>query len=725
MSGHEISVDEVHAQLRRVLLSPEFADSEDARELLRFCVEKTVCGEQDVLHDSLPLLLSQTADLRARLRRYYEKGGLNDALVIDLPAGDFVPKFRQKVAQAEPAHGTSPPKVIYWAAAGAIAAFAIAGATLWSRISKTSSQGPILHRVTTNLGLDSYPALSPDGRLLAYASDRSGDGNLDLWIQSMDNGTPLRLTSDKADEREPSFSPDGRFVVYRSERDGGGIYRVPSSGGQEVLLIQGGRGPRFSPDGKWILYWVEGENFNPGSAWVIPSEGGNPRRLLPSFQDSHTPVWSSDGKHVLVCGTKNSDIPEEGHDLWVMRFPQGEPVKTGAFRILNVDRTAAVLPNALDSSQWSGDSVIYTARIGDSTNVYRIQLNSGTWQAVGPPQRLTFGSGLELHPAIAGKLLVFTSGNAHSSVFGLPVDAETGNVTGELRRYTENTAAWEFYPSTPDDGSFFVFLSNRLRIYQVYRMNLEDRREMPLTDGPVSKSRPRVSRDGKEVAYRVIEQGKRWQAIYAVPANGGAARRICADCGIPTSWSADRKWLLFETGRRRTTIGVLATNLGPDHRYESRPQSEFLVHPRFAVHAAKFSPDDHWIVFHADNEPGHKQIFLAPFRGEQPSDPSEWQAVTDGTSADEHPVFSPKGSVVYFLSQRDGFRCVWARRIERNTMQPKGNIFPVQHFHSASRSFFVTTGERPDAAGLAVSNGMLIFSLDEVSSNIWSTELPN
>ena len=723
MLGQEISVDEVRAQLRRVLASPEFSDSEDARELLRFCVEKTVCGEQDVLQESSLTLVAESAKIRDRLKRYYATRGIRDTLIIELPENDFVPHFRYRSTET-PAHIHHRSSKVYWALLGGVLAIAILGTITVIRSNRTPSQGPVLHRVTSDLGLTSYPALSRDGKLLVYASDRSGDGNLDLWIQNTVGGPPFRLTQHPADEREPSLSGDGANVVYRSERQGGGIYVTSSKGGPERLLVEGGRGPRFSPDSKWVLYWVEDLNFHPSTAWVISVDGGTPRRIAPDFQDVHTPIWSPDGKHVLFCGTRNSDIKSQGHDWYVMQFPDGPIVKTGAFQIADLERARPSIQNALDSSQWYGDSVIYTAQLGDSTNVYRLKLTPGTWRAKGPVQRLTFGTSMELYPTVAGNRLVFTSGIAHSSVWALPLDAETGQVSGELQRHTQNAAAWEYYPSVSSDGGRISFLSTRNSHSDIYLKNLQTRTEIALTTGG-GKSRSSMSRDGIEAAYRQIEQDRRSQAIYSVPTAGGSPKRLCADCGIPTGWSTDRKWILFETGKNRATVGALDTSLGPDLRYQQRPQTEVLWHPAAGVHAGRFSPDDRWIVFHADSQPGHKQVFVAPFRGEQRIDPSEWIPITDGTTIDQQAVFSPAGNILYFLSERDGFRCIWASKMDRKTMHPTGSPFPVKHFHSSNRSLFVTTGERPDAVGISAAKDKLIFSLDEVTSNLWSTELPN
>ncbi len=85
-----------------------------------------------------------------------------------------------------------------------------------------------LLRLTSDAGASDWPALSPDGKLVAYSSDRTSEGERDLYVKQVSGGDPIRLTSNGAGNTTPDFSPDGTKIVFRSERDGGGLYEIPA-----------------------------------------------------------------------------------------------------------------------------------------------------------------------------------------------------------------------------------------------------------------------------------------------------------------------------------------------------------------------------------------------------------------------------------------------------------------------------------------------------------------
>jgi hypothetical protein len=146
-----------------------------------------------------------------------------------------------------------------------------------------------------------------------------------------------------------------------------------------------------------------------------------------------------------------------------------------------------------------------------------------------------------------------------------------------------------------------------------------------------------------------------------------------------------------------------------------------LEHASYALHTARFSPDERWLCFHAATGVVNRRVYVAPFRGPQRIEEKDWIPVTDGSALDREPCWSPEGSLIYFLSERDAFRCVWAQRLAPATKQPIGEPFPVYHSHAARRSL-IQVGDT-GRTGFFVVPGRMVFTLNELSGNIWVMEL--
>jgi hypothetical protein len=147
----------------------------------------------------------------------------------------------------------------------------------------------------------------------------------------------------------------------------------------------------------------------------------------------------------------------------------------------------------------------------------------------------------------------------------------------------------------------------------------------------------------------------------------------------------------------------------------SRGTAAFLQHPTWNLSGPRFSPDGRWVVFHAIIGPVRRQIFVAPVIEGAVAAKSQWIPITDGRGLDRNAVFSADASLLYFLSERDGFRCIWAQRLDR-LFRPQGAAFAVVHLHNAKRSLGVgATG----AIGLTAAPGKLIFSASEFAGNLW------
>ncbi|HYM10748.1 MAG TPA: protein kinase [Bryobacterales bacterium] len=610
------------------------------------------------------------------------------------------------------------------AAAAVLVVLAAAALVWWLGPRRhTATEAPILTRLTADSGLTSYPALSSDGKLLAYASDRASDGNLDIWVQQIGGGNPIRLTTNGADDLEPSFSPDGTRIVFRSEREGGGIYVVPALGGVEQRIADLGRGPRFSPDGTWIAYWVgDLSYFGRRHVFVIPAIGGQPREVRPDFYSASRPLWSPDSKHLLFRGVRSPQAdPTAQFDWWVTPLDGGEAVATGAYKWLVESSLPAMersqlLPAAfVDPSDWLGDFVFFSATsgaAGPSASLWRVGISS-RWRVEGSPQRLTSGTTNEIQPSAAGARIAFTSLTQTENLWSLSVDPDTAKISGAPQRLT-SSAASDFFPVPSADGKKVAFASNRTGILHVWMKDLETGAETPLTSTPFNDMPSLISPDGSRVVYCSFDRTNAGVGgCFVVSAAGGVPQKFCEGCGVSSiqDWYQNGRRVLYRKGFT-TNTQLMVRDLDSGH------DTLFLAHPKYSVTAARFSPDGRWVVFQTVIEAAtRRQIFVAPIRNGVAAGQAEWIPITDGSGLDRNAVWSPDGNLLYFLSERDGFRCFWAQHLDPATKRPAGPPLAVYHFHQARRSLM--PAQEVSRIGLSVTRDKIIFSMAETTGNIW------
>src|SRR5262249_19885835 len=151
------------------------------------------------------------------------------------------------------------------------------------------------------------------------------------------------------------------------------------------------------------------------------------------FASAVCPVWSPDGKSLLFEGARDPGGPM---DWWIAALNEGQPIKTGATE--QFQRHGLVLSPAACTVGWVNDAIIFPARLGDSTNLWRTAISPSGWRIARPPQRLTFGTALEVHPS-AGRNgeVVFSSLSENVDVWSLRMEANQAVVTSEMERLTE------------------------------------------------------------------------------------------------------------------------------------------------------------------------------------------------------------------------------------------------------------------------------------------------
>ena len=114
---------------------------------------------------------------------------------------------------------------------------------------------------------------------------------------------------------------------------------------------------------------------------------------------------------------------------------------------------------------------------------------------------------------------------------------------------------------------------------------------------------------------------------------------------------------------------------------------------------------------------------MAPVDRNRPVPRDAWIAITDAAAIERSPVWSPEARLLYYLSERDGFRCVWARGWDAANKRPAGYPFAVLHFHSARRSPRAV-GNADYLTGLSLARNSVVLALAESTGSIWIEETP-
>jgi len=594
-----------------------------------------------------------------------------------------------------------------WPAVSALALI-VAMIAVWAARSSPVPRTMFLKRLTWDVGLTTDPTRSADGKLLAYASDRSGDGNLDIWVQRVPGGAPVRLTNHPLDDAQPSFSPDGSHIAFRSERDGGGLYIVPTLGGAARLIAPGGRIPRFSPDGGWIAYFG-GKGF--GTLFVAPVSGGPVQQ--PKIKAIASPaVWSPDARHLLFLGTGDDGAA----DWYVVSMEAkgdsaADPIQTGAFAAFQKHGLETVTAWAIPW-QWIDSRILFHGSLGDTTNLWEADIAPRSFRIDGAPRRLTLSTEDQLQPSMAPDgSLVFSTRTEIPYLWELRLDGDREGERSAPRAVMPHYPGRGFHDMSAD-GRWLAYTSSLPGHAGISLRDLTTGVETPLTTASAAllEKFPVISRDGAHVLYGAVENGER--SLRRVSVKGGIPETVSRDCGPPTDWSPDVRYALVQLGvPARGSLAVLDLT--------SRQRTEILRHDAKQLYRGNFSPDGRWVAFHAALESGPTQEFVVPFRGPTVIPESEWIAVTDGQAWTDAPRWSHDGKTLYYISDADGFRCVWGQPLDANTRKPVGEPFAAHHIHGRKHSIANIAMREVE---LSVAPGKILYSMGELRGNIWLAE---
>jgi Tol biopolymer transport system component len=562
---------------------------------------------------------------------------------------------------------------------------------------------PAATQWTSDTGLTVSPSFSRDQKFVVYASDRSGAGNLSIWIRPYPSGEPRQLTTEPFNDSDPDISPDGSHFAYRSERNAGGIYLASTSEGGRARLLSRGLRPRFSPDGKWIAYYdtdggsVEGSSVQSGRIFIVSPDGGAPKRIREDFAYATHPVWTSDGHHLLFEGSD-----QQGWQDWWVTPLEGGPAK--ATHILELLRD--VFPTVYAPERLINGNLLFSAAEQEHAHLWEIAVSEANWKASAAPRRVTDGSQNDQVGTIGkdGKLM-FSRMRAAENVWSLPVDADHGTARGELRQITFGDSIAQS-PSISPDGTKLVYISDKTGIRDIWLRNPATGAEESITAFNPIGYRPALAFHGNRVVYPTSQDGR--CAVLVKDLSMTAKASPLPGCFNVWDWSADGSSMLVYTPADRVQA---VDSFSP----ASGQRAPLLSHSSVSFYDAAFSPDGRWITFTAGLSPQNIQTYVAPFRGTSIRE-SEWIGIT--REGGGFGAWSPNGDLLYFHSNRDGFPCVWSQRLDAGK-HPAGPATPVMHFHAISLGTYLM---RPSDFRMSVSKDQLVLNLIKQTANLWVTK---
>jgi Tol biopolymer transport system component len=230
---------------------------------------------------------------------------------------------------------------------------------------------------------------------------------------------------------------------------------------------------------------------------------------------------------------------------------------------------------------------------------------------------------------------------------------------------------------------------------------------------PDAVGTPFLNADGSQIIYSGREGESR--PLFALSTAGGLGVRVTDKNNGHSSWTPSGRIVHYRKKEGSLANGAVAVIDPKTH------DDRQLLEPDMPIYQIRFSPDEKTICFMHLTSSQTSQIAVAPATASWPIPKSQWIAVTDGTQWDDKSTWSPDGGLVYFTSERDGYRCLWARRIDPRNHQPAGDAFAVKHLHSSRRSM-TNVGLSPLEIGIAPDR--IVFVQGEVTGNVWLVKLP-
>jgi Tol biopolymer transport system component/DNA-binding SARP family transcriptional activator len=379
--------------------------------------------------------------------------------------------------------------------------------------------------LTSEEGLQIEPAISPNGRLVAYAKGNAS--RMRVFVQKIAGGSPWALTGDSGSvEVMPRWSPDNDQLLFLA-RDG--AFVSPALGGAPRLIAAGTEGNGSVRSASWSPNGDSVAIVRNDSLMVKPLEGSG-SRFVGRGSQLHSCVWSPDGRWIAcVSGNWIAFVPGT---LFGNRAPSGLllfPAAGGA-AIELTDREKQHI-----SPAWSADGKelwFLSDREGVSGEVYTVPIGRDGHRD-GPFSRVGLNAeSISLSP----NRIAYSVPVRKENIWTVPIPTGAPATLAAATRLTSGNQVIELV-NVSRDGKWLVYDSNLRGNSDIYRMPIEGGPAERLTDDPREEFAGTLSPDNRELAWQLWSNGERH--LYVKTVDGGPPREIlpvAGDQGVPR-WS--------------------------------------------------------------------------------------------------------------------------------------------------------------------------------------------
>ena len=450
-------------------------------------------------------------------------------------------------------------------------------------IYKVPAQGGTAVQLTTQTSYEASPVWSPDGKQIAFASDRNG--NFDIFIMPADGGAARRLTYHSASEIPSAFTPDGKYVFFSASiQDPAStalfptgamteLYKVPVAGGRtEQVLGTPAELVCFDKTGKNFLYqdrkgfedeWRKHHTSSiTRDIWLYNTQTGKHTNLTNRGGEDRNPVYAPDGNAVYFLSER------DGGSFNVYTFPLNTPQEVKAVTTFKTHPVRFLSVSDKGTLCYTYDGELYTQKSGVCPEKVKVELVRDDEQQLATLKFSQGATSASVSPD--GKQVAFI---VRGDVFVTSTDyATTKQIT--------NTPAKEAAVSFAPDNRTLVYASERTGNWQLYTAKIS-RKEDPnfpnatlieeevlLPSKTVERTYPQYSPDGKELAF--IEDRNR---LMVLNLKTKKVRQVTDGStwyntggGFDYEWSPDGKWFTLEfIGNRHdpySDVGIVSAQGG-------------------------------------------------------------------------------------------------------------------------------------------------------------------